>query len=142
MRTADLSPTRHFDLAGLRDAVPLARFGNLVIFHGTYHLPGFVASAMYWRAKELTYLNPPDLAKAEVLLRKVMELEPNAYTTAIDLGNFALQRKEVPAALEWYRRALDNAPPQVQGNIAEQISKLASGVSPASIPPLHNPSQE
>jgi tetratricopeptide (TPR) repeat protein len=142
MRTADLSPTRHFDLAGLRDAVPLARFGNLVIFHGTYHLPGFVASAMYWRAKELTYLNPPDPAKAEVLLRKVMELEPNAYTTAIDLGNFALQRKEVPAALEWYRRALDNAPPQVQGNIAEQISKLASGVSPASIPPLHNPSQE
>jgi len=141
MRSADLSPQHHFDLAGLREATPTARVGNLLIYHGTYHLPGYVAVAMYWRAKLLTYHEPKDLVRAEKLMRQVIELEPTDYTSAIDLGNFALKRQDIPAALSWYRRALANAPPRFQANIAEQIAKLSSG-SATSVSPLHNPSQE
>jgi hypothetical protein len=141
MRSADLSPQHHFDLAGLREATPTARFGNLLIYHGTYHLPGYVAGAMLWRAKHLMYHDPPDWVKAEKLTRQAIELEPTEYTLAIDMGNFALKRQDIPAALSWYRSALTNAPPQFQSNIAEQIAKLSSG-SAISVPPLHNPSQE
>jgi hypothetical protein len=141
MRSADLSPQHHFDLAGLREATPTARFGNLFIYQGTYHLPGYVAGAMYWRAKHLMYHDPPDLVKAEKLTRQVIELEPTDYTSAIDLGDLALKRQDIPAALFWYRSALANAPPQFQANIAEQIAKLSSSSANA-VPPLHNPSQE
>jgi hypothetical protein len=141
MRSADLSPQHYFDLAGLREAQPTARFGNLMIYHGTYHLPGLVAGAMAWRAKHFMYLNPPDPIKAEALIRRVIELEPKDYTAAIDLGNFALQRHEIPEALSWYRNALINAPPQFKANISEQIARLSSG-SGATVHPLHNPSQE
>ena len=141
MRSGDLSPQHHFDLAALREAKPTARFGNLMIYRGTYHVPGYVASAMYWRAKHLMYLNPPDPVKAEALTRRVIELEPTDYTSAIDLGNFALKRQEIPEALSWYRNALSHAPPQFTANIAEQIARLSPG-SGATVPPLHNPSQE
>jgi hypothetical protein len=141
MRSADLSQQRTFDLAGLREAEPTARFGNLMIYHGTYHLPGLVASAYYWRAKHLMYTDPPDLVKAEAFVRRVLELEPTEYTSAIDMGNFALKRKQIPEALSWYRNALSNSPPQFKASISEQITRLSSGSS-AEITPLHNPSQE
>jgi hypothetical protein len=114
MRSADLSPTHHFDLAGLREAEPTARFGNLMIYHGTYHLPGYVASALFWRAKRLMYSSSPDPVKAE---------------------------HDYPAAIDWYRKALANAPVQFRSNIAEQIARVSSGVA-ATAQPLHNPSQE
>jgi tetratricopeptide (TPR) repeat protein len=141
MQATSLAPHRRYDLAALREATPVARFGTLMIFHGTYHLPGYVAGAMYWRAKQLTYLNPPDPEKAEALLRRVIELEPHSYTARIELGNFALKRQDVPAALEWYRTALEDAPPQFRSNITEQIAKLAIH-SPSAVPPLHNPALE
>lgn len=141
VRSADLAPKLHFDLAGLREVTPVARFGNLFVFHGTFHLPGYVASALYWRGYELTYLNPTDPVKAEALLRRVMELEPHSYTTAVDLGNFALKRKEFDAAIAWYHTAMQDAPPNFQRALAEQIAKLGSAAA-SSVPPLHNISQE
>lgn len=141
MQASSLAPRLHYDLPGLREAVPVARFGNLIIFHGTYHLPAYVAGAMYWRAKELEYLNPPDPVKAEALFRQVIELEPHSFTTRIELGNFALKRQDVPAAVAWYRGALEHAPPQYRSNISEQIAKLG-GPEPLSVPPLHNPALE
>jgi tetratricopeptide (TPR) repeat protein len=142
MRAPDLAPRNHNDLAALREATPEARFGNLLIYHGTFHLPGYVADAMYWRAQQLSYLNPPEPEKAERLLHRVMELDPHSYTAAIDLGNFALKRKEFAAAVSWYRAALENAPPQFRGNIAEQIAKLSTPQAAVAVSPLHNPSQE
>ena len=112
-----------------------------MIYHGTFHLPAYVANAMLWRSKELTYLNPPDPVKAEAVLHRVMELEPTTYTAAIELGNFALKRREIAAALSWYRSTLENAPPQFKSNIAEQIAKLSSGGA-SSAQPLHNPALE
>jgi hypothetical protein len=141
LRSADVAPRQTYDLAALRDATPVARFGNLFIYHGTFYLPGWVAGGMYWRATELTYLDPPDPVKAERLLHRVMELEPHSYATPIELGNFALKRKEFPAAISWYRIALQNAPLQFQGAIAEQIAKLSSAGA-SSVPPFHNPAQE
>lgn len=141
MGAANLAPQHRYDLAALREAAPVARYGNLMIYYGTYHLPGYVAGAMHWRAYQLTYLNPPDPVKAEALLRRVIELEPHSYTVRIELGNFALKRQDLPAALSWYRTALEDAPPQYRSNIAEQIAKLAV-TSPSAVPPLHNPALE
>jgi Dolichyl-phosphate-mannose-protein mannosyltransferase len=136
-----LSPHHRYDLAALREATPVVRYGNLMIYHGTYHLPGYVAGAIYWRAHQLTYLSSPDPVKAEALLRRVIELEPHSYTVRIELGNFALKRQDVPAAVSWYRGALQDAPPQYRSNIAEQIAKLAAN-APFAVPPLHNPALE
>jgi hypothetical protein len=136
-----LAPSHRYDLAGLREATPVARFGNLIIFHGTYHLPGYVAGAIYWRAKQLTYLDPPDPVKAEALFRRVVELEPHSYPASIELGNYALKRQDIPSAVGWYRIALEDAPPQFKSNIAEQIAKLGTAAASA-VPPLHNISQE
>jgi hypothetical protein len=141
MEATNLSPHHRYDLAALREATPAARFGNLMIYHGTYHLPGYVAGAMHWRAYQLTYLGSPDPVKAEALLRRVIELEPHSYTVRIELANFALKRQDVPAALTWYRTALEDAPPQYRNNIAEQIAKLAAN-APSEVPPLHNPALE
>jgi tetratricopeptide (TPR) repeat protein len=138
---SSLAPHHRYDLAGLREATPIARFGDLIIFHGTYHLPGLVAGAMYWRAKQLTYLDPPDPVKAEALFHRVVELEPHSYPASIELGNYALKRQDIPAALAWYRQALEDAPPQFRSNIAEQIAKLGTA-SASSVPPLHNIAQE
>jgi tetratricopeptide (TPR) repeat protein len=141
MLAPSLSPHHRYDLAALREATPVARFGNLMIYHGTYHLPGYVAGAMYWRAHQLTYLSSPDPVKAEGLLRRVIELEPHSYAVRIELGNFALKRQDVAEAVSWYRGALEDAPTQYKGNIAEQIAKLATN-APTAVPPLHNPSLE
>jgi hypothetical protein len=141
MQATSLAPQHRYDLAALREATPVARFGDLAIFRGTFHLPGYVAGAMYWRAKQLNYLNPRDPVKSEALFRRVIELEPHAFTARIELGNFALKRQDVPSALSWYRGALEDAPPQFRHNIAEQIARLAI-TSPSSVPPLHNPAQE
>src|SRR5271170_307602 len=141
MGATNLAPQHRYDLAALREATPVARFGNLIIYHGTYHLPGYVAGAMHWRAYQLTYLSSPDPVKAEMLLRRVIELEPHSYTVRIELGNFALKRQDVAAAVSWYRAALEDAPPQYRSNIAEQIAKLAT-TPPSAVPPLHNPALE
>jgi tetratricopeptide (TPR) repeat protein len=141
MQAPSLSPHHRYDLAALREATPVARFGNLLIYHGTYHLPGYVAGAMYWRAHRLTYLHSPDPVKAEALLRRVIELEPHSYSVRIELGNFALKRQDVPEAVSWYRGALEDAPPQYRNNIAEQIARLSTN-APSAVPPLHNPALE
>jgi hypothetical protein len=101
----------------------------------------FAAGSLYWRARQLTYLNPPDPVKAEALFRRVIELEPHSYTARIELGNFALKRQDLSAALSSYRAALDDAPPQFRSNIAEQIAKLAT-TAPSAVLPLQNPSLE
>jgi hypothetical protein len=141
MQASSVAPYHRYDLAALREATPVARFGTLMIFHGTFHLPGYVAGAMYWWAKQLNYLNPQDPVKSEAHFGHVVELEPHAFTARIELGNFALKRRDVPSAVSWYRSALEDAPPQFRSNIAEQIAKLAA-TSPSSVPPLHNPEQE
>jgi hypothetical protein len=136
-----IAPKNLYDLGALREGTPVARFGDLMIFHGSFHLPGYVALQMYFRARELTYLNPPDPVKAEALFHRVIELEPRSYTARIELGNYALKRQDIPAAVAWYRGALEDAPPQFRSNIAEQIAKLGTA-SASSVPPLHNISQE
>ncbi len=140
-RAPTLARHLHYDLAALREATPVARFGNLMIYHGTFHLPDYVADAMYWRAKQLTYQNSPDPVKAEALFRRVIEIQPHSFTTRIELGNFALKRQDVPSAVSWYRSALEDAPPQFRSNIVEQIAKLSTTPT-ASVPPLHDPAGE
>jgi hypothetical protein len=92
-----IAPKNLCDLGALREGTPAARFGDLMIFHGSFHLPGYVALQMYFRARELTYLNPPNPLKAEALFHMVIELEPRSYTARIELGNYALKRQDIPA---------------------------------------------
>ena len=138
---SSVAPHRRFDLAALRSAEPVARFGNLMIFHGTFHLPGYIATKMYWRAQELMYVDPSDPDKAEKLLQQITEMEPRAYEVAIDLGNFDLGRNSIPGAVSWYQKALGESPPQFKPMIAEQIARLSTA-SASGVAPLHNPSLE
>ena len=64
------------------------------------------------------------------MFHRVIELEPRSYTARIELGNYALKRQDTPAAVAWYRGALEDALPQFRSNIAEQIAKLVLRLPP------------
>ncbi|MGB7750636.1 MAG: hypothetical protein WCF88_03720, partial [Candidatus Acidiferrales bacterium] len=53
--TAYLIPTAFWDRPVLRAATPVARFGNLFIYQGTFHLPANPAGFLYFEALEKLY---------------------------------------------------------------------------------------
>ena len=43
-----ITRTPYFDLPGLRLITPTQRFGNLLVYRGTFHLPGLAAGQLYF----------------------------------------------------------------------------------------------
>ena len=138
-----LVPTPWWDTAALRDATPVARFGNVFVLHGHFHVPGLAAGAVYWEAAKKLYAEKPDYTVAEELFRKSATLDPAAYFVFIDVGNLALRRGVREEALQAYSSALQHAPnePLIQNPIREQIEKLRRSPD-GKIPPLRNPYME
>lgn len=140
---AALIPTPWWDTPALRDATPVARFGNVFVLHGQFHVPGLAASAVYWEASKKLYAEKPDEAAAEELFQKSADLDPAAYFVFIDVGNLSLKRGAREEALLAYRNALRHAPNDllIQNPIREQIEKLSRSPD-GKIPPLRNPYME
>ncbi len=133
-----------WDDAALRAATPIARFGNLFVFRGTFALPGKQAATLYFAGFRKIYLaETPDLELGERLLRQSAEIDPSAFFVNIELGNVRLRRGSREEALRAYAAALEHAPNDrvLRDSIQEQIQRVSTKPLDK-IPPLRNPSAE
>ena len=105
---------------------PTARFGNLLVFRGTFVVPGLLAEDRYWTALSKLYAEKPDSSAGEELLRQSAALDPNAFYVNIHLGSVCLRRGSREDALAAYRAALAHAPEGVfRRQIEEQIRRVS-----------------
>jgi hypothetical protein len=135
---------RNWDsMPALRDVQPVTRFGNLLIYHGTFYLPKFAASTLSRRAIRMIYVENGDRKLAEQYLLSAIALNPKATSVAVELGNLSVGRKERAKALDWYQLAWNDADssPDVRGDIAHQIDQVKTA-SPEQLKPMRNPNQE
>ena len=139
-----LAPGQHsdfiLDYTPLLATQPVQRYGNLMIFHGTFTLSGPRATRLADRALDAEYSQTPDLEKAEVFLSRSLEANPRIYYRWIEMGNIRLQRGRREDAARAYENARVNAP---QGDaiiplIALQIQRV-SQEDLKSVAPLRNP---
>jgi hypothetical protein len=135
-----LSPNNFWDRRALREATPVARFGNLFVYRGTFFSPADAAGALYGNGIEKLYAEKPDLAVAEQSFRKSLGIDPSAFFVNIELGNLLLKRGARDEALRAYSDALKYAPddPSFHQPIEEQIARFAHQPL-GEIPPLRNP---
>jgi hypothetical protein len=130
-----------WDSPSLRTAVPTSRFGNLLIFRGTF--PSNLGGKFYFDALEKIFTEKPDLEAAERLLRQSLASDPTAFFVDIQLGNVCVKRRERECASRAYSDALRYAPndSQLRGLIEAQIKRVSS--EPLSqIPDLRDPFME
>jgi hypothetical protein len=130
-----------WDSPSLRTAVPTSRFGNLLVFRGTF--PSNLAGKFYFDALGKIFTEKPDLEAAERLLRQSLSLDPTAFFVDIQLGNVCVKRGSRECALHAYSDGLQCAPndSQLRGLIEAQIKRVSS--QPLSqVPDLRDPFME
>ncbi len=126
-----------------RDATPIARFGNLFVFRGTFHDPDTKVFRLANRAKNKIYTAEPDIEGAIKLLSEAVALDPKKYHNAVELGNQYLKTGNREEALRAYRIAKENAP--ADEAISELLSRQIKRVEAEpleQIAPLRNPKIE
>jgi hypothetical protein len=135
-----LIPSTFWDRPSFRAATPIARFGNLFVYQGTFSLPGDVGAFYYFEGLEKLYADKPDLVGAEKDLQQSVDIDPSAYFAHIELANLLLKRGARAEALHQYSQALQYAPadPQIRQPIETQIARF-SAQPPREIPSLRNP---
>ncbi len=132
------------EMPGMRDVQPTARFGNLLLFHGNFHLPRLAAGFLAFRALHTMDLPGTDQKMMEQYLQRSIALDPESAPVAIELGNFALRRGENKDALRWYELARKDAAgePDILRDVEQQIQRVASAPAGTLVPVLRNPSKE
>jgi hypothetical protein len=115
-----------WDTPSLRTAVPSSRFGNLLVFRGTF--PSNLAGKFYFDALAKIFTEKPDLEAAERLLRQSLASDPSAFFVDIQLGNVCVKRGSRACASRAYSDALQYAPndSQLRGLIGAQIKRVSS----------------
>src|SRR5271156_1041877 len=133
-------PGPFWKLTALRETEPVARFGNLSVYQGTFHLPGLAAQSLYWNGIEKVYAAKPDPAAAEKLFQQSVDMDPTACFVHIELANLLLKRGARDEALQAYSNALKYAPDDrlIRQPIEDQIARIAAH-QPGEIPPLRSP---
>lgn len=135
-----VSPAPWYDLTAFRESEPSERFGNLLVFRGSFSIPWL--NARHWCAEGMTlvYGESPDLVRAEELFRRASESYPQAYVASLELGNLVARRGEREAAIRAYERARDFLPAAspLRRALEDQILHLRK-FSPESVAPLRNP---
>ncbi len=138
-----LPPIRLYDFAAFRDAKPVARFGNLFVYEGSFVLPWYRALTLVDRANDLMKSASPDLAAAERLQAEAVELYPQDYGSAIVLGNLAARRGDREAAIRAFSLAKANlrAGSALHPILEEHLRRLATE-APQSLPEVRDPFAE
>jgi tetratricopeptide (TPR) repeat protein len=132
-----------WDTPNLRHTAPTARFGNLLVFRGTFDCGGILALNLYFDAVSKIYAEKPDLDAGERLLRQSVRLDPREFFAEIELGNVYLKRGSRENALHAYSDALQHAPndPELRRSIEGQIKRVSSDPL-GQVPDLRNPFME
>lgn len=134
-----LAPFPRLDLAALRRTRPVARFGNLMIYQGTFHIPWRRSMALYTAGVKTLYLER-DPRRAEPLFDEAVRLYPPLYPAAIELGNLRARRGARDEAVQAFELARAQATPgdPIIERLTEQIERLRRE-PPRSLPPVRNP---
>jgi tetratricopeptide (TPR) repeat protein len=141
---AMLAPGQHsdfiLDYTPLLATQPVQRYGNLMIFRGTFTLAGPRALRLADRALDAEYSATPDLEKAELLLSRSLEANPKVYYRWIEMGNIRLQRGKRDDAVRAYENARANAPAgdEIIPLLTRQVQRV-SQEDLKSVAPLRNP---
>jgi tetratricopeptide (TPR) repeat protein len=132
-----------WDEPAFRAATPVARFGNLFVFRGTFNAPEIKARSLYYDAIDEVYTAKPDTEKAIELLSQSVTIDPKAFFVALELGNQYLKVGKREEALRAYKIAQDNAPmsDEISKLLAHQIERVTTE-SLEQISPLRNPEVE
>ncbi len=144
LRAPDVALRDWYKMPTMRNVQPTARFGNLLLYHGEFALPRVAASILSFRA--LFYMDKAgeDKKLLERYLLRSIALDPTYTPAAIELGNFALGRRETGEALQWYELARKDAAgePDVLVDIEREIALVKASPPGAVVAPLRNPSKE
>ncbi|MCA1635582.1 MAG: hypothetical protein LC802_18295 [Acidobacteria bacterium] len=111
-----------------RDATPIARFGNLFIFRGTFKFPEARMTSLTVRAMNKIYTAEPDIEGAIKLLTEAVAINPKQFSNAVELGNQYLKIGKREEALRAYRIAKENAPStdKISELLTRQIERVAT----------------
>jgi tetratricopeptide (TPR) repeat protein len=123
--------------APFREAVPVDRIGNLLIFRGSFSLPWMREENLIRLGRQSLTSTRPDLDKAEGHFQQALAMNAQSFGALLSLGNIALRRGQREQALNFYGRARD----EVQEDLAmrEALIKQIDRVSREpldEIPPL------
>jgi tetratricopeptide (TPR) repeat protein len=138
-----ITPKLWWESDAIQEATPIARFGNVFVFSGTYNVPKVKAGSLYWRAIEKIYTNKPETEEAIKLLSESVSIDPKAFFVALELGNQYLKIGNREEALRAYRIAKENAP--ASDDISELLTRQIVRVETEpleQIQPLRNPGIE
>ena len=139
----ELAPSFVWDKKAFRDAEPIARFGNLFVYRGTFDIQAMRSQGLAYRAPFHIYGPEPNLPKAIEMLEESYSLDPRAFFVALELGNQYLKLGDRDNALRAYRSANESCPAEDPNcpSIAEQVERVRTEPLDA-IPPLRNPAME
>jgi hypothetical protein len=143
----ELGPKLFWDVGKpLRAAQPVARFGNIFVFQGTFERPKGGTSRMLYNRALYTklYVPEPDVPAGIALLERSVGLDPTGFCASLELGNQYLKLGDRENALRAYRISLDNAPrtDSIYDLLANQVHRLESGEAMEKVATLRNPGIE
>jgi hypothetical protein len=142
----ELGPKPFWDVGKpFRGLQPVARFGNIFVFQGTFPRPdGGVSRALYNRALYTKlYVSEPDIQAGIDLLERSVAMDPTGFCASLELGNQYLKRGDRENALRAYRISYENAPrtDSIYDLLGDQILRIErDGL--ADVTPLRNPGIE
>ncbi len=136
----EISPALWWDKKAFREAEPVARFGNLFVFRGTFDIRSMRAQLLDYRAGFQIYGSEPNIDKAIEMLTESAAIDPKAFFVSLELGNQYLKLGKKDEALSAYAVARDNAPQtdQLYGMLGYQIERLKTEPI-ENVTPLRNP---
>ena len=144
VRGVGLGPSLYLDWTDLRSATPTTRFGDALVFRGSYNIAPILAQDRYYYACVALFSEKPDLGRAERLFRQAADLDPSGFYYFIELGNIYLAQGSRERALEAFTSARDHAPAGTvfRHDLENQVRVLSSSVPLSEIRPLRDPAQE
>lgn len=140
----EMAPSLFWDVGKpFRGATPVARYGNLFVFRGTFSWRATQAASLFFQAVSKIYAPEPDVEGGIQMLSQSLALDPSAFFVWLELGNQYLKTGNREEALRAYRTAKENAP--ASDSISELLTIQVERVQTEpleQIQPLRNPGLE
>jgi hypothetical protein len=131
-------------LGPLQKIEPSERFGNLLIYRGSFDLPEWRAIRLYWRGFTALYAPEAGPAKSLPLFQQAADANPRFYPAWIEIGNLQAQLGHRDLAIHAFEQALASAPnvPIFRNVLTDTLAQLRSAPDPKSIRPVRDPFAE
>jgi tetratricopeptide (TPR) repeat protein len=131
-------------LGNLQKVEPSERYGNLLIYRGSFDLPEWRAIRLYWRGFVTLYAADGGPAKALPLFQQAADANPHFYPAWIEIGNLEAQLGNRDTAIHAFEQALATAPniPIFRNVLTSTLTQLRSTSDSKSVRPVRDPFAE